>query len=125
MIKLLCVFFVLFITGCVSTIPLSEQVPTPHYTPKDALIISVVDNRKSVKEGKSKSYVGFAHGIFGIPTDCEIDPWLSVEDSDEKKDLTKFIQYRVATGLKSKGWKINEVNLTDIPNSIEANRLVV
>lgn len=116
--------FLLFITGCVSHIPLSEQVPVLSYEAKESLVIAVFDNRKRVKEGKPKTFIGVAHGVFGIPSDCEVDPWLSIEEGDDKKDLAQFLQKRIVTGLRNKGWKVSAVDVKNVPNLNEAEALI-
>jgi hypothetical protein len=120
-ITLLCL---ILLTGCVSHIPINQQVPVLSYVTNEPLVIAVVDSRKRVIEGKPKTFIGVAHGAFGIPSDCEIDPWISVEEGDDKMDLAQFLQKRIAKGLTSKGWKISEINLQNVPDVNVASTLI-
>lgn len=125
MIKILSILiFIMFVTGCVSHIPLSEQVPVVSYKTEDNLIIAVVDDRKRVQAGKPRTFIGVAHGVFGIPSDCEVDPWLSVEEGDDEKDLSQFLQNRIVNGLSNKGWKVSEVDLKYVPSLNEFETLI-
>jgi hypothetical protein len=118
---LLCLFF---LTGCVSHIPLSEQAPALSYASKEPLVIGVIDSRKRVKAGKPRTFIGVAHGVFGIPSDCEVDPWIAVEEGDDKKDLAQFLQKRIVTGLSNKGWKVSEIDVETVPNLNQAEALL-
>lgn len=116
--------FLFLLAGCVAHIPLSKQLPVPGYQAQDGLIVAVIDNRKRVKEGKPKTFIGVVHGAFGIPSDCKVDPWISVEEGDDKRDLAQFLQQRIVAGLKQQGWQVGGVEVTAVPDATEAGRLL-
>ncbi|WP_263079412.1 hypothetical protein [Endozoicomonas sp. Mp262] len=130
-------FFIIIITlltGCVSPIPLNEQSPAPEYKPADKLLISVIDERKRVSEGKPDNFIGVAHAAFGIPVDWSISQALSVEKGDKERNLSEFLTYRIINGLKSKGWNAEAIimdNRIDTDKAAEvlkqnkANKLLI
>jgi len=115
---------VLFLSGCVTHIPLNEQIPSIAYNAKDILVVTVVDNRRRVDAGKPRNFVGIAHGLFGIPSDWHIDPVLSVEEGDDDRDLSQFLQYRIVNGLRQKGWEVSSLDVMKVPTPTEAESLL-
>ena len=52
--------------------PLQDQAPSFTYTNEDGILITVIDERIRVKEGKPQNFVGIAHATFGIPVDWHV-----------------------------------------------------
>jgi hypothetical protein len=112
---------ILMSAGCVTHIPLAEQVPPVGYASSNPIVVSVVDERDRVKQGKPKTFIGVAHGVFGIPSDLHIKV-VAVEESDTDRDLAAFLSYRLVQGLEQKGWKVMELSLSSVPTQEEALR---
>lgn len=110
-------------SACVSHIPLAQQVPSTTYVGHQPLLVSVIDERRRVKAGKPRTFIGIAHGAFGIPADWNIKPVLAVEDGDKNRDLAQFLQFRIVRGLGDKGWQASEYPLAAIPGSDELRKL--
>lgn len=110
---------VLMSTGCVTHIPLAEQVPPVGYALANPIVVSVVDERNRIKKGKPKTFIGVAHGVFGIPSDVHINV-VAVEDGDKDRDLAAFLSYRLVRGLEQKGSKVTELPLSGVPSKEEA-----
>lgn len=108
------------LSGCVTPIPLNEQVPTVSYVTQDKVLIAVVDERKRVKAGKPKDYVGKAHASFGIPVDWHVKQVLATEKEDKERNLSEFLEHRVVTGLNNKGWDSSAITLDKVPNVSES-----
>lgn len=119
------IFFAVILTGCVSPIPLSEQSPSPSYTPEDKILVSVLDNREKVKAGKPENFVGVAHGAFGVPFDWHVNQVLSTDEEDRDKTLSQFIEHRLIQGLKDKGWNVESVKVTPKVLDAEIEDLLV
>jgi len=113
---------ILMSAGCVMHIPLAEQVPSVGYASSSPIALSIVDERNRVKKGKSKTFIGVAHGAFGIPSDLHIKPVVSVEEGDTERELAAFLSYRLARGLEQNGWKVTELSLSSVPSEEEALR---
>ncbi|MCW8832636.1 MAG: hypothetical protein OQK09_12950 [Colwellia sp.] len=131
---LLSIIFAVALTGCVTPIPLAEQTPKIAYKAQEKVVISVVDNRKRIKEGKPKNYVGKAHASFGIPVDWHVNQVLATEDGDKDKNLSQFLEHRLTTGLSNSGWNVvsanldtpvNENNAKDILTEHDAQKMLV
>lgn len=104
------------LTGCVSPIAFNQQIPELAYSPNGKVLVSVVDERKRVKEdGKKPSFIGIAHGAFGIPTSFHVAQLLATEDGDKERDLATWLQYRIANGLEQKGWQTEVKDYVSIP----------
>lgn len=114
----------IFLTGCVTPIPLAEQTPKLTYQAADKVVISVVDNRKRVTEGKPKHYVGMAHASFGIPVDWHVNQVLATEDFDKDKNLSQFLEHRIITGLTNSGWNVVAANVDEQVTSANAQEII-
>lgn len=122
MYKSLAMAFAIFIlTGCVSPIPLHEQTPSPEYKNEQPILISVIDNRKKVKEGKPETFVGRAHATFGIPVDWSVEQILATDKGDKELTLTQWLQKRIVKGLTEKGWQVTPVNFKTVPTETIAS----
>ncbi|WP_163831728.1 hypothetical protein [Spartinivicinus ruber] len=112
------------LSGCVTPIPLNEQAPSVEYVTKDKVLIAVVDERKRVKKGKPKDFVGLAHASFGIPVDWHVKQVLATEKEDKERNLSEFLAHRVVTGLNNKGWASQAIALNSVPSAAEAKSLL-
>lgn len=121
----LSIVFTAVLSGCVSPIPLAEQSPSPSYMPENKILISVLDNREKVKLGKPENFVGVAHGSFGIPFDWHVNEVLSTDAEDKDKSLSEFIEHRVITGLKTKGWNVDAAKISLDTSDSEIEEVLV
>ncbi len=77
----------ILLAGCVTTIPMAEQSPDLSYMNEDKIVISVIDERRRVREGgKPPNFVGVAHGTFGIPSDWHVYPVLTGFEKENRRD---------------------------------------
>ncbi len=113
----------LLLTGCVSHIPFDEQLPKPEYVKSGNVLVSVVDNRDRVKQGKPRNFIGVAHGSFGIPFDWSVPQVLDLADGDKERDLAAFLQHRLTSGLQKQGWAAQPLVLNELPSEEEAKAL--
>ncbi|WP_299808407.1 hypothetical protein [uncultured Shewanella sp.] len=111
----------LTLSGCVSPIALQEQTPTPEYQNKEPILISVIDNRKKVKEGKPETFIGRAHATFGIPVDWDVNAILATEKTDKSLTLSQWLQTRIVTGLTEKGWQVKAADFKTVPTETIAS----
>lgn len=88
------------------------------------MLISVIDQRQRVKDGKAKTYIGKAHGSFGIPLDWHVNKVLATEPGDKEKDLAQFLQSRLVNGLNESGWNATAVDLAQVPGDAEVKQLL-
>lgn len=117
--------FLFLVAGCVPHIPFEEQVPSVEYKNNDRLVVSVIDDRQRVKDGKPRNFIGIAHGTFGIPFDWDIAKVLSVEAGDKDRDLSQWLQYRVVKGLESRGWDVVDIDLEKNPKIDQVENLMI
>ncbi|PKG56634.1 hypothetical protein CXF83_18320 [Shewanella sp. Choline-02u-19] len=118
---LLVAFAILTLSGCVSPIALQEQTPTPEYNNAAPILISVIDNRKKVKEGKPETFVGRVHATFGIPVDWDVDTILATEKDDKSLTLSQWLQKRIVKGLTEKGWQVKPADFKTVPTETIAS----
>ncbi len=97
---------VVLLSGCVAHIPKAEQSPDLSYQYDDKIIISVIDERHRVKSGKPENYIGVAHGLFGIPTDMYVYPWVAHEEEKKNQTLAQALEERIVFGLEDEGWDV-------------------
>lgn len=118
--------FIFFVgaTGCVTPISLQEQAPRLEYSPKEAVIVSVIDNRHRVVDGKPENFVGKAHGSFGIPVDWHVNQVLTRETADKSMTLAQFLSSRIIVGLQEKQWNAEGVELETIPDDAMTRELL-
>ena len=112
MYKLLFALLVsVYLTGCVSPIPLEQQTVVTNYVESEKVLISIVDERKKVKAGKADTFVGVAHASFGIPVDWHVANILATEKEDKERNLSQWLAHRIVEGLNKKGWDSASVTL--------------
>ncbi|WP_226642121.1 hypothetical protein [Microbulbifer variabilis] len=114
----------IMVTACVSPVSLDEQSVAPEYQTKESILISVIDQRQRVIEGKKKTFVGKAHASFGIPVDWHVKQVLATEPGDKEKNLAQFLQSRLVYGLNTSGWNAAEVDLDEIPEETTIKQLM-
>ncbi|MCB2168432.1 MAG: hypothetical protein KQI78_12290 [Deltaproteobacteria bacterium] len=118
-------FVVVSLTGCVTPMAFQEQLPDVAYTINEGVLVSVIDERIRVKEGKPKDFIGKAHGAFGIPSDWHVKQVLATEEGDKERDLSEWLQHRIVKGLEQKGFRSASVELEDIPSFEEAKSVLI
>lgn len=114
----------LYLTGCVSPIKFEQQIPTANYVEKEKVLISVVDERKKVKAGKNKTFIGVAHSSFGIPVDWHVNNVLATEKEDKGKNLSDWLEHRITSGLNQNGWNTEKVDLDNHEDANAVNELL-
>ena len=137
----------LFIAGCVSPIPLEKQLAEPSYKSNEKILIAVIDLREridhatvttkkndtqlnldTVGEAENESYVrdgsflGVAHGAYGIPMDISIAEY-ALQKEDRDKSLSELLQNRIVKGLKKAEWNVEPVDISEVSID-EANKLM-
>ena len=121
---ILSILFCIYLTGCVTPLSLDEQTPKVNYVENEKVLIGIVDERKKVKAGKADTFVGVAHSSFGIPINWHVSDILSTEKLDKKKNLSNWLEYRIVTGLNSKGWHAESVYLNNNESESEINSIL-
>jgi len=106
--------------GCVTPMPMDDQIPAVNYRNDEKVLISVIDKRKRVQEGKPKNFVGIAHGAFGIPVDWHVRQVLATEEGDKGLALSSWLQLRIVNGLNHEGWQTKAIDLNSLPDVDEA-----
>ena len=122
-LTLLAVPFLL--TACVTPVALEEQSATPQYEVREPVLISVIDQRQRVKDGKAETYVGKAHASFGIPVDWHVKQVLATEPEDKQRTLAQFLEHRLVTGLNNSGWKAKGADLKQLPQADQMQDLLI
>ncbi|GAB2874553.1 hypothetical protein ACCI51_05805 [Microbulbifer echini] len=122
--KIALLTLVITVTACVSPTSLEEQSVAPNYQTKESVLISVIDQRQRVLQGKKKTFVGKAHVSFGIPVDWHVKQVLATEPGDKEKNLGQFLQSRLVHGLNTSGWNAIEVDLDESPEEETIRRLM-
>ncbi|WP_193162212.1 hypothetical protein [Microbulbifer hainanensis] len=114
----------MLVTACVTPVSLQEQSATPEYQVKEPVLISVIDQRKRVKDGKPKTFTGKVHGSFGIPMDWQVNNILATEPEDKDRNLAQFLQSRLVNGLNQSGWNATSVDLDEVPQDEAVTQLL-
>lgn len=107
----------LSLQACVTPIPLSEQSPNLDFSKDGKLLVSVIDQRERVNKGKKDTFVGVAHGSFGIPVDWHVKNVLATEKLDMNRNLSQFLEHRITTGLNQRGWNAEAVDFSQVPSN--------
>jgi hypothetical protein len=117
----LIVLLSILLPGCVATIPMAEQSPDLSYMDEDKIVISVIDERRRVREsGKPPNFIGVAHGAYGIPADWRVYPVLTGFEKEKKKQsLAAFLEERIVFGLDDDGWKVAAAGFARAPSEYE------
>ena len=91
-------------TACVSHAPLEQQVPHVAYQAAGPVVVSVNDQRHWLQEGKDGTFIGRAHGSFGIPVDLAVYPYYGQDKKNKQQTLASALEERIVLGLSSDGW---------------------
>lgn len=112
------------LAGCVTTMPLQDQVPDVAYSQNDGVVVSVIDERTCVQEGRPKDFIGVARATFGVPVDWHVKQVLATEEGDKERDLSQWLEHRIKTGLDQKGLRCATVHLDALPDAAGANAVL-
>ena len=125
---LYCAFFLLsgvFLTGCVTPISLEQESPDLSYKATSSMVIAVIDERDFLKDGKPPTYIGRAHGAFGIPSDMQAYPWFVSDKSKKKQTLAQALEERIVVGLNDEGWQLTAAGIATRPTQDEVVSLLI
>ncbi|KPJ75431.1 MAG: hypothetical protein AMJ54_14975 [Deltaproteobacteria bacterium SG8_13] len=107
----------LLLLGCVAHIPIEEQSPDLTYLSNDRLVISVVDKRWRVQEGKPATGIGVVRSM-GIPTVAHTYPWY-VDNQHKGQPLAQALEDRIVYGLNDEGWNTIAAGFASLPGPDE------
>ena len=110
------------LAACVAPIPIKDQAPKASYSVSNGVAIAVLDARQVVTvEKKKPTYIGRAHGVFGIPQDIQVYPWVALK---EEKDLTlaQELEARMADALAGMGSKVVRLDAGGHADAASAKR---
>ena len=114
-----------FLTGCVTPIPLAQEAPDLSYKATGSMVVAVIDERDFLAEGKPPTYIGRAHGTFGIPSDMQAYPWFISDKSKKKQTLAQGLEERIVVGLNDEGWQLIAAGLATRPTKDEVVSLLI
>jgi hypothetical protein len=114
----------LLLGGCVTPIPLAQEAPDLSYKSARPLVVAITDERKYLAEGKPPTFIGRAHGAFGIPSDMQVYPWFVSDKTKKDQTLAQAIEDRVVVGLGDEGWVLSGAALTAPPTAKQATALL-
>ncbi len=112
------------LTGCVTPIPLAQEAPDLSYKATRPVVVTVVDERDVLAEGKPPTYIGRAHSVFGIPTDMQVYPWFVSDKAKKDQTLAQALQDRIVVGLSDEGWQMTAADYSKPPTRDEAVSLL-
>lgn len=111
------------LAACVAPIPIKDQAPKVSYSSANGKVaVVVIDSRPVLKaEKKPPTFIGRAHGVFGIPTDMQIYPWVALK---EEKDFTlaQELEQRIADALQGTGANVVRVAAGAHADAVSAKR---
>jgi hypothetical protein len=87
--------------------------------------VAVVDERDLLVQDKPPTYIGRAHGTFGIPSDMQAYPWFVSDKSKKKQTLAQALEERLVVGLNDEGWQLVSAGVATRPTKDEAVSLLV
>lgn len=114
----------LLLTGCVTPIPLAQEAPDLSFKSTRPLVVAVTDERRYLTEGKPPTYIGRAHGVFGIPSDMQVYPWFVSDKAKKDQTLAQAIEDRIVVGLGDEGWTLSGAAVTGRPTTEQAAALL-
>lgn len=118
----LIVFMGLLLYGCVAHIPIEEQSPDLSYFSNDRLVVSVIDERWRVQQGKPETGIGVVRSM-GIPSVAHTYPWY-VDKEQKGQTLAQALEDRIVYGLNDEGWKTVPGRLGSPPDTDEISELL-
>jgi hypothetical protein len=96
----------LLLAGCVTPIPLHQEAPDLSYKVTSPVVLTVIDERDVLAEGKPPTFIGRAHGAFGIPSDMQVYPWFVSDKAKKEQTLAQALEDRIVVGLNDEGWQL-------------------
>ena len=109
MLRLSAVGLAMLLAACVAPIPIKDQAPKVSYSASEKVAVAVVDSRPILKaETKPATYIGRAHGVFGIPTDMHVYPWVALKE-EKGFTLAQELEQRIADALQGSGANVVRV----------------
>ena len=75
-------------------------------------------------EGIYTEVTSIIAGRYGRTFDWSVKQVLNVAEGDKERDLAAFLQHRLSSGLQQQGWKVQDVQLTQLPSEQEALALL-
>lgn len=112
------------LTGCVTPIPMAQEAPDLNYKVARPVVVTVVDERDVLSEGKPPTFIGVAHTVFGIPTDMQAYPWFVSDKAKKDQTLAQALEERIVVGLNDEGWQLTGAALAKPPTKDEAVSLL-
>jgi len=110
----------MLLAGCVTPIPMAQEAPDLNYKVTRPVVVAVIDERGVLAEGKPPTFIGRAHGTFGIPTDMETYPWFVSDKAKKGQTLAQALEERIVIGLNDEGWQLTGANFNKPPTREEA-----
>jgi hypothetical protein len=102
-LRLLGAALILSMAACVASIPIKDQAPKLTYSVNEKVVVALVDVRRELTvDKKPPTYIGVVHGMFGIPSDMHIYPWVALRD-ERGFTLAQELEQRIADGLQNTG----------------------
>jgi hypothetical protein len=98
--------------GCVTPIPLEKEAPDLSYKAATVVVVSVLDERDVLAEGKPPTFIGRAHSLFGIPADMQVYPWFVSDKTRKEQTLAQALEERIVVGLSDEGWQVTGAGST-------------
>jgi hypothetical protein len=98
------------LAACVAPIPIKDQSPKVSYSMSEKVAVAVIDSRPILKEEKKPAtYIGRVHGVFGIPTDMHVYPWVALKE-EKNFTLAQELEQRTADALQAIGANVVRVD---------------
>lgn len=97
-------FCTLALGGCVTPVPVGEQGVSPSYVAEHSVLVSVIDERAELREGKPPDFIGRMHLAFGIPADMAVYPIVTEDKAKKGQSLAAAIEERIVDGFTARGW---------------------
>lgn len=98
--------------GCVTPIPLEQEAPDLSYVATTVVVVSVLDERDVLADGKPPTFIGRAHSLFGIPADMQVYPWFVSDKARKDQTLAQALEERIVVGLSDEGWQVSGAGST-------------
>jgi hypothetical protein len=99
----------MLLAACVAPIPVKDQAPKVSYGASEKVAVAVIDSRPILTaEKKPPTYIGRAHGVFGIPTDMQVYPWVALKE-EKSLTLAQELEQRIADSLQAIGANVVRV----------------
>jgi len=114
----------MMLTGCVTPIPMAQEAPDLDYKVSRPVVVTVVDERDVLADGKPPTFIGRAHAALGIPADMQVYPWLVSDKTKKDQTLAQALQERIVVGLNNEGWQLTGADFIKLPSKDEAVALL-